>query len=77
MCSTLGATGVLICNTFGGAVAQPEKVHMVQALNCSMYFRGHLGQLWRGRRLHVDTSPLRGPMCSSYTAAEATVHGEF
>ncbi|KAE9281929.1 hypothetical protein PR003_g27539 [Phytophthora rubi] len=77
MCATLWATGVLVSSTFGGETALPEKSSMVRALHCSTYFRGPLGLFWRGRRLHVDTSPLSGPLSRSYMAAEADVHGTF
>ncbi|KAE9336097.1 hypothetical protein PF008_g13180 [Phytophthora fragariae] len=74
---TLWDTGVYLCNTYDGFHTVTEKADVVQALHCTSYIRGQLGLVWKGRRLHVNTTPMKGPLCHRYLAIETGEHGEF
>ncbi|KAE8914527.1 hypothetical protein PF003_g1942 [Phytophthora fragariae] len=74
---SLWATGLTLCNVYGGVAAVTGKADMVVALGCLLLFRGPLGLQWRGRRLLIDASALRGSLWDTYTSTEYVQHGAF
>ncbi|KAE9159733.1 hypothetical protein PF005_g31927 [Phytophthora fragariae] len=68
---SLRATGVHLCNVYGGVIMLEAKAAMVSALHQVSYFRGKITQKWRGRRLWLETSSRRGPLWRAALDAEA------